>query len=957
MRRIFTLLTMGLLALNSTAQTELTQTEAKTLYKTTSKRWISVHDPSVVWEPNSKRYYIFGSHRAQAWTQDLQNWTWFSSPWKVGSNNNASNTDAFVTPKVTKVTKGGQEVDFPAFNAYEWAAAYPSWRDGNGNPWHINGNMWAPDVIWNPSMQKWCQYLSINGPKWNSSIILLTSDNIEGPYEYQGPVVISGFGLNANTDYKKTDLELVLGPQPSLPTRYSGTWASITKPSFPNNIDPCVFYDEEGKLWMAYGSWSGGIFILELNEQTGLRDYDVEYENSDTSDAYFGKKIAGGYYSSGEAPYIEYIGGYYYLFVTYGELQQNGDYNMRVYRSENPDGPYSDPGKRSPIYSSYVLNFGNNAPARGEKLLGPYSHWGYMSQGERSQGHNSIIAAPDGRTYLVYHTRFCNDNKDGDEGHQVRVHQVFQTQDGWLVAAPFEYNGEQTTDQDIATKQPFTQEEMVGTYNLLMHKFTNNRTQLEQVEPVTVNLNADSTVTGKYTGTWRMTEGTSYITLTLNKIEYQGVVVEETMDNQSLHALAITACGTTGANIWAYKLMPKYELAWMLNNMTVPVKQNQYVSKDVYLHNIGCTSPNSVLSWQSEQPEVISEYGKYNPSGLTQDTPLTLTARLDVANYFWTQNYKVYANKESIPTANWQGSMLAHYGFDHSQLSNSFDATQEATLGKNGSGTKPALEDGDPMRTGRVVHTFPSVNKSESYVAVPNPLYGKNLENGAAISVWVNRSNSNLYGTLLGAIDGAARLFFTGNAYLGYNDGKTEDAGSEVWNNWVDLNHPDAIESKWLSENKWQLVTLSFAKDGIKLYVSGGQKTFSTANGKLKGVAISKVADFDYSLVLDHLSACQYLYLGNGGFWGSADARYDDLIVYDRSLSFAEALALNTMENRVFDFWTLNPTGIADMTQQPAQQATTVYDLQGRAIKNGKSLDSNLPRGLYIINGRKVVVK
>ena len=261
------------------------------------------------------------------------------------------------------------------------------------------------------------------------------------------------------------------------------------------------------------------------------------------------------------------------------------------------------------------------------------------------------------------------------------------------------------------------------------------------------------------------------------------------------------------------------------------------------------------------------------------------------------------------------------------------------------------------MRTGRVVHTFPSVNKSESYVAVPNPLYGKNLENGAAISVWVNRSNSNLYGTLLGAIDGAARLFFTGNAYLGYNDGKTEDAGSEVWNNWVDLNHPDAIESKWLSENKWQLVTLSFAKDGIKLYVSGGQKTFSTANGKLKGVAINKVADFDYSLVLDHLSACQYLYLGNGGFWGSADARYDDLIVYDRSLSFAEALALNTMENRVFDFWTLNPTGIADMTQQPAQQATTVYDLQGRAIKNGKSLDSNLPRGLYIINGRKVVVK
>ncbi|MCR5270039.1 MAG: family 43 glycosylhydrolase [Prevotella sp.] len=957
MRRIFTLLTMGLLALNSTAQTELTQTEAKTLYKATSKNYISVHDPSVVWEPKSKRYYIFGSHRAQAWTQDLQNWTWFNSPWKVGTNNNASNESAFVTPRVTKVTKGGQEVDFPAFNAYEWAAAYPSWRDGNGNAWNINGNMWAPDVIWNPIMQKWCQYLSINGPKWNSSIILLTSDNIEGPYEYQGPVVISGFGLNANTDYKKTDLELVLGTQPSLPSRYNSPWASITKPSFPNNIDPCVFYDEEGKLWMAYGSWSGGIFILELNEQTGLRDYDVEYENSNTSDAYFGKKIAGGYYSSGEAPYIEYIGGYYYLFVTYGELQQNGDYNMRVYRSENPDGPYSDPSKRSPIYTGYVLNFGNNAPARGEKLLGPYSHWGYMQQGERSQGHNSIIAAPDGRTYLVYHTRFCNDEKAGDEGHLVRVHQVFQNKDGWLVAAPFEYNGEQTNDQDIATKQPFSLEEMTGTYSLLMHKFSNNRTQLEQVEPVTVNLNADGTVTGKYTGSWSMTEGTGYVTLTLNNIVYEGVAIEEVMDNQSMHALSISACAESGVNIWAHKLMPKYELAWMLNNMTVPVTQNQYISKDVYLNNIGCTSPNSVLSWESEQPEVISAYGKYNPSGLTQDVPLTLTARLDVADYYWTQNYKVYATKESVPTANWQGGMLAHYGFDHQQLSNSFDATQEATLDKSGSGTKPALEDGDPMRTGRVVHTFQSANKNEGYVAVPNPLYGKNLENGAAISFWVKRTTNDLYGTLLGAIDGTARLFFTGNAYLGYNDGKTENATSEVWNNWLDLNHPESTEAKLLSQDKWQLVTLSFTKDGIKLYISGGQKSFSSANGKLKGTAVSKVADFDYNIVLNHLSACQYLYLGNGGYWGTPDACYDDLLVYDRSLSFAEVLALNTMENRVFDFWTLNPTGIADMTQQQATPATVVYDLQGRAIKNGKSLDSNLPCGIYLVNGRKVVVK
>ena len=34
---------------------------------------VSVHDPSVVWEPTTKTYYIFGSHRAAAKTKDLMN--------------------------------------------------------------------------------------------------------------------------------------------------------------------------------------------------------------------------------------------------------------------------------------------------------------------------------------------------------------------------------------------------------------------------------------------------------------------------------------------------------------------------------------------------------------------------------------------------------------------------------------------------------------------------------------------------------------------------------------------------------------------------------------------------------------------------------------------------------------------------------------------------------------------
>ena len=530
---------------------------------------VSVHDPSVVWEPESKTYYIFGSHRASAKTTDLMNWQAFTAPWATATSSNAANNVSFTTPQVTKVKKGSVEYDFK-FDAQAWA------RRGNTS-YNIDGNLWAPDVIWNPIMKKWCMYMSVNGDNWYSSIVLLTSDKIEGPYRYQAPVVISGFHSGNATAYKDTDLEIVIGSQASLPSRYAmkgtlvaGCWGE----RWPNCIDPCVFYDEEGKLWISYGSWSGGIFMLELDENTGLRDYDVEYElkgsgNGVTSDPYFGKKIAGGYYVSGEASYIEYIGGYYFLFMSYGGLAAGGDakdynnggYQMRVFRSEKPDGPYVDSknASASAIFNSYQLNFGADAKDgnRGENIFGAYGGWGKQltsasgeKSGERSQGHNSIIAAPDGRTYLVYHTRFQN----WGESHQVRVHQVFQNQNGWLVAAPFEYTGEQVTSADIATTQQIPNDKIPGKYKLLIHTYKLDHTKKAVNTPVDIELNADGTITGKQTGKWNITEGTSYIHLNLNNTHYYGVMVEQTLEPTDEKVPAFTALvATTGVTCWGYQ--------------------------------------------------------------------------------------------------------------------------------------------------------------------------------------------------------------------------------------------------------------------------------------------------------------------------------------------------------------------------------------------------------------------
>ena len=898
MKRLLILTTTLLTFLMASAQTELTSSQAKALYKTTTKKRVSVHDPSVVFNPTNNRYYIFGSHKAGAYSTDFMNWTQANPTWKTASSNNASNKTAFVTPAVTKVKKGGVEVDFPAFNAVDWAGR-------TDNAYNVDGNMWAPDVIWNPTMNKWCMYLSINGEQWHSSIILLTADNITGPYLYQGPVVISGFDSNEHT-YKDTDLEIVLGTLSSLPSRYNGTWAHTSKPSLPNNIDPCVFFDENGKLWLAYGSWSGGIFMLELDEETGLRDYDVTYSTSD-GDPYFGKRIAGGYYVSGEGPYIEHIGNYYYLFMSYGFYSPDGGYEMRVFRSSTPNGPYKDATGRSAVFSSYVMNYGTgNSDTRGMKLMGAYNNWGFQTVGECAQGHNSIIAAPDGRTYLVYHTKFNN----GTVAHQVRTHQVFVNKNGWLVAAPFEYNGETVTDEQIANNQPFTKEELAGTYHLLIHKYKMDYQNMEEVTPLSLTLSVDGKITGGKTGTWSIQEGTGYITLNMGGVTYHGVVFEEIMDEKNMHTISITAIANSGVSIWAYKWHPKYELAWQLNNQKVPVTNNQTIKKDVDLQSISLGLDNITTLWQSSKPCILSDFGKYDPYAISEDTELTLTARHETTGFYWTQDYAVKAlcadnNPPSVDT--WKDGMVAHYGFDDETLSNSRNPQQQAQLLRAGSTAKPIIIDNEPLRTKHVVHLSQGAKGKESYVSMPNPLQGKTLDEGATLAFWVKLTTDNPSATLLGFVKDQDTYTVTGDNYL--------SAGS------------------------WHHVMITLSRNataGIRTYIDGSLKSTNRT---------------DCNSTIDLLTACSTFFIGKGAQQGSPDAYFDDVMVYDRVLNTMEISSLYLLANRAYDFTTQAPTGIYDTQDTKKDIETAVYDLQGR------KLSRPLKQGLYIQKGKKILVR
>ena len=127
-----------------------------------------------------------------------------------------------------------------------------------------------------------------------------------------------------------------------------------------------------------------------------------------------------------------------------------------------------------------------------------------------------------------------------------------------MVAAPFEYTGESVTSADIATTQQVSIDKIPGTYKLLIHKYKLNHMTKEAAEPVEVTLTADKKITGDLTGTWAITEGTSYMNMVIGGIAYRGVMVEQTLEMKDTKTIAFTglaykANGTDGVTVWAYQ--------------------------------------------------------------------------------------------------------------------------------------------------------------------------------------------------------------------------------------------------------------------------------------------------------------------------------------------------------------------------------------------------------------------
>ena len=663
-------------ALSSAAQTTVTDADLQGVYSARQyNKRVVCHDPSIVIDnitnPASPTYYIYGSHLGRGKTtaaENYQEWTVFKAD---ESNATATNSlfcnlsgtlvnysDAYTTHAVTSVKDhAGKTVTFGNFDAHGWQ------KKGNT----VKGMQWAPDVIYNKTMKKWCMYMSLNGDNWASSIVCFTSDYVEGPWKYQGPVVFSGFlgkyahnGYAAADDWKNTDFTIATG-ETSLPERYNvgDKWGSF----WPNCIDPCVFYDDQDNLWMSYGSWSGGIFLLRLDKNNGLRDYTYTYpyevngkaatsaaaSANTTSDPYFGKKIAGGYYVSGEASYVEKIGSHYFLFMSYGELVSTGGYQMRVFRSDNPEGPYVDCNGTSAVFNRYLMNYSATAvDNRGVLLFGGYK-WDPMSGAEIAQGHNSAFTDKEGRSFVVYHSRFTNKG----EGHEVRVHQLFLNDEGWIMAAPFEFDGETITNNDIATKASIADTEIAGDYQFLRHEYGQNTEAKAYETPVNIRLNADGTISGAENGTWERTAGTDYIALTIDDVVYRGVLVRQTIDYTNIPAIAIAALSSSSGSttlgqksytkqqeVWAVKADAKAAIKYTANKINLPFDDGTVLEETPVLPTEGKLGTN--ISWKSSDESILTSDGKVKGQG-----EVTMTMIVSKDDYVYTKDYTIVVEAEA----------------------------------------------------------------------------------------------------------------------------------------------------------------------------------------------------------------------------------------------------------------------------------------------------------------------
>ncbi len=342
----------------------------------------------------------------------------------------------------------------------------------------------SPSIYSSKNLVNWTkEETDRGGNAWAPCIIRLRE-----PVEYEGETYTYALWDSLSTfGTRESWIRLWLSNSPKEGFVQAGnTVVSELDDGKPHNaIDPSVFYDKDGRMWMVFGSYFGGIFLFELDPATCMAMHPEELP---------GKRIAyrSAYGNSEEGPTILYNPNtdYYYLNVSYGSLDHT--YNVRIGRSRNVEGPYYD-YNGLPMDNTGYSN--EQVKQIGTKITSPY--YFEPDNGWYSTGHSAFLYNPNTDEYFLSH----NARLETIHGAKLNIRKIYWTEDGWPVVSP-EIYAEGEKEQKIPTRC------IPGVYQVI--PLLRDDLPTEPIASVKrgsqlIELKKDHSITGAYQGSWIQT--------------------------------------------------------------------------------------------------------------------------------------------------------------------------------------------------------------------------------------------------------------------------------------------------------------------------------------------------------------------------------------------------------------------------------------------------------------------
>jgi arabinan endo-1,5-alpha-L-arabinosidase len=307
---------------------------------------------------------------------------------------------------------------------------------------------------------------------------------------------------------------------------------SVPEGTHTNAIDPSIVIDNGGRHWMYYGSSWDGIYLMELNPETGLA----------LTNGSIGRRIAHRGFTNGimngniEGPEIIYNEefGMYYLFIAYDWLETK--YNVRVGRSMSPEGLFVD------IHGQDMNQFQDDNPM----LIAPYQFNGHS--GWQGVSHPAVFEK-DGQTYMAHQGR------PGVNPFYMVLHtrQVFWTEDGWPMVSSQRFALEDET--------PVEESELVGEWESIrfgyrvVPGFANEQTTPDFQVSQPLVIDEGGTVNGNANTSWSYEA--PWLTISLNGgAEVRTLFIERGRDweNGVASTILFTGMNQEAVTYWGKKI-------------------------------------------------------------------------------------------------------------------------------------------------------------------------------------------------------------------------------------------------------------------------------------------------------------------------------------------------------------------------------------------------------------------